>query len=129
MPAHRKPSKVLEFTGAFAHDPQRRAARAGEPTKNGPLGGPPPRLNAALRELWVEIAAELVPGVALRSDRRSFEGMVRLQFKMQENEITGPELAQLRMLWALFGMTPSDRSRVSVPKGKDDPANPFKKLG
>jgi hypothetical protein len=130
MPTPRKPTAILDLTGRLRHDPQRARARANEPVRNEPLGNPPTRLNAALQEVWREILGKLVVGVALESDAMAFESLVRMVFKERDKgELNGPDGARLDRLYARFGMTPSDRSRVSAPKQGADKSNPFKKLG
>jgi hypothetical protein len=124
----RKPTTILELVGRLKHDPATRRARANEPTDNGPLGDAPARLNASQREVWDELKGTLVEGVALVSDASAFEGLVWLEEKRRRNDITGPELSLWKQLHSLFGKTPADRSRVSVPKAGPK-ANPFGKLG
>lgn len=116
MPNHRKPTQILDLTGRLAHDRKRYEDRANEPRDNAPLGDPPEWLPATEREIWEQVAAQLVAGVALASDRSAFESMVRLIAKeRRDGELSGPEGSRLSRLFAGFGMTPADRSRVSVP--------------
>ncbi len=129
MPRPRKPTGILDLTGRLKHDKKRFADRADEPVDNDPLGEPPAAFNEVQRRLWVEVKAELVDGVGLASDRRSFGSLVRLLEKEERGELTAAELAAMIKLYTLFGMTPSDRSRVKAPKKTAANANPFSQLG
>lgn len=50
----RKPTALLELSGAFKHDPQRK--RPGEPKELRPLGDPPARLSLEAVPYWHELA-------------------------------------------------------------------------
>lgn len=116
MARHRTPTATLEVRGSFIQHPAR--IRPNEPTSDEPLGGPPKRLAAEEKKVWREIKARVLPGVACRSDRDAFEVLVRLTHKVRTNFefMKVAELTLLTSLWARFGMTPADRSRVSVTK-------------
>jgi hypothetical protein len=116
------------MVGAFDHNPARGRAREGEPLNNALLGGPDAGLEPTLQQLWVEVQAKLVDGVALESDRYAFTSMIRLIAKENRHgELSGAEGARLDRLYKSFGMTPADRSRVKVPASVQ--ANPFEALG
>jgi len=123
-----KPSKVLEMTGAFKKDPQRRRKRAGEPESAGPVGGPPdpftrnpdsPELQK-LCLIWDELVADAPPGVLTRSDRIHLEVVCRLLLKVRGNYAKANEITQLNRMLGQIGMNPSDRARVQVHR----PAEP-----
>lgn len=83
-----------------------------------PLGDAPPNWKAADAELWRELA-ELVPaGIACRSDRLTFEILVRLVAKVRKNPAALiPAVAtQIRAAAGSFGMSPADRQRLAVPE-------------
>jgi hypothetical protein len=125
MARPRKPTAVLEASGAFINHPNRK--RPHEPKPVGELGDPPETLSQTERLLWLEIAADLPPGVGTNADRKSFEIMVCLmnQFR-QSRRITGAELSQLTGLFGRFGMTPADRSKVKVSNDNaQDPLEAF----
>lgn len=128
MAAPRKPSRILSLEGRFRHNPARGRARANEPIKNARLGDPPIRLSEGRQAVWREILGLLVPGVALQSDAIAFEEMVCLVARTREQWLEPKDRAQLIRLFTLFGMTPADRSRVSVDRGAKD-QNPFEKIG
>ncbi|MDX2061372.1 MAG: hypothetical protein SFV24_26405 [Gemmatimonadales bacterium] len=128
MPRPRKPTSILDLTGRLKHDKKRYADRADEPVDNDPIGEPPAAFNEVQQRIWRDVKAELVDGVGLASDRQSFGTLVRLLEKQERNDLTAAELAALIKLYTLFGMTPSDRSRVKAPKKNAAHANPFGQL-
>ena len=65
MPQHRKPADVLELSGAFEKNPQRR--RAADPVPFEPIGDPPAALKRkAELEAWREIVKVAPPGILSR---------------------------------------------------------------
>jgi len=129
MPTPRKPTKILDLTGRLKHDPKRYASRKNEPVDDRPLGGPPGKMDEVEQRIWREVADELVPGVAVRGDRRAFGTLVKLLAKEERNDLMAADRSQLVTLYTRFGMTPSDRSRVSAPPKKKASDNPFTQLG
>lgn len=107
---------MLELTGAFKKDPQRRALREGEPEVASPLGDPPTVLDEAEQERWRELRRD-VPWLNV-THRQVVELAVRLWMKMRKNTATAGELALLKSCWTDLGMTPSASSRVKVPPAK-----------
>src|SRR4051812_5446681 len=69
MARHRLPTELLERSGAFDHDPQRREARSDEPLPSGPLGDPPEYFSAAQKAIWHELAEQVPEGVLTIADR------------------------------------------------------------
>lgn len=126
MGRNRKPTAVLEASGTFEHDPQRRRARLGEPTVIGTLGEPHESLTDSEKALWRELATQLPPGVAGKSDRWAFEELVRLAYRVRTGEAMLMERRLLLSYLSKFGLTPSDRSKVSaVPGEEQDPLEKF----
>jgi phage terminase small subunit len=120
MPQPRKPSKVLEMTGAFAKNPDRGRARGNEPVPAGELGGPPNHLDAKAKTIWKELSKILPAGVAADCDRLAFELVVTLMSRFRDGSIRGFELTVMNSLLSRFGLTPADRSRVQVQPPKSD---------
>jgi len=87
-----------------------------------PLGPPPSGWLPAAKALWAEIGGMIPLGVACKSDRLTFELLVRLVAKVREKpESLTPALAsQIRACAASFGMSPADRARVSALRADDD---------
>lgn len=122
----RTPSNILDARGAFDKNPNRR--RVDEPEPNGEIGEPPKRFSAAELLAWSEIVSTCAAGVFCKSDRLAVEvaAVLLAMFRADPAGIPAAKLARLDSLMARFGMTPSDRSKVSAPKA---PAvNPFAAL-
>ena len=120
MGRNRTPTAVLELTGAFKKHPDRKRARSSEPVGSGPVGDPPKRFDAELRAIWFEITDMIPAGVLAKSDRLALEIACRLVRKVFKDTINGAELSTLNSLLARLGMTPADRSKVSVPKQPEE---------
>ncbi len=98
-----------------------------------PLGDPPKCLKAAQRKIWRELQAQLVEGVARRSDRISFEMLVCLVARQREYDklnakLSGIELRAIMRLMRSFGL--SECRSGSAPKnsrdeGDENPLNSF----
>ena len=118
MARPRKPTRVLELSGAFKQHPERR--RAAEPQPTGPIGEPPARLYTKAIPFWDEIVTQCAPGVLTVADRWAVELASRIMLKVAIGSVKGCELGVLRSLLSSMGMTPADRTRLSIP-----PANRF----
>jgi hypothetical protein len=128
MPARRKPTALLEASGAFDKNPQRRRAREGEPVPEGPLGEPPAEwLTLAAQgnpkfakyvAIWRELAEQAQFGVLSSMDRFFVEQTVDLQYRLRRGmqgsgpPLTAGEQSQLNKNLGQMGCIPSERSRV-----------------
>jgi hypothetical protein len=148
MSRPRKPTAALALAGAFKKNPNR--ARPDEPKDARALGDPPGRLPVEVVAYWDEIVAMVPAGVLTYWDRWAVELAARLMEKatretspavllelvreaeldvdeaknlVKQNGITAAELSTLRSLLASLGMTPADRTKLSVPTEK--PKNAF----
>lgn len=128
MPRPRKPTADLAARGAFKKDPQRARAREGEPEGNGHLPPPPDYFNDDQRAAWFELASRAPVGVITGSDAHCLELMacILVNIRTLKGDAPAAMFAQFRSYSAGFGMTPADRSRISL--GKQDAANPFSKF-
>jgi hypothetical protein len=128
MPQPRKPTALLELTGALAHDPGRYAGRQHEPQTDEPVGDPSEWMSERQKAIWVEFVAMAHDGVITRADRHAVEIAVALidEFRSAPRKFAPAKYAQLRTILASFGMTPADRSRVTAKPKKD--VNPFEEL-
>jgi hypothetical protein len=127
MARPRKPTNVLTLTGAFKQNPQRAAARQGEPEPTGAIGDPPDRLTAAERQCWVELVSLSHEGVLCRADRPFLEYGARVCAQVRAAaDIDAKMGIRLETVLSKLGMTPADRSRVSALKPV--PVNPFAKF-
>ena len=110
MARPRKPTKILELSGAFDKDPQRK--RPAEPQPTGELGPPPKHLSADKRAVWVELSEACF--WATDADRQIMELAVVLMARFRSD----PKFNQVNHLLSALGklgLTPSDRSKVSMP--------------
>ena len=114
MPAHRKPTSVLAFTGAFKTNPSRGRARSGEPVPRGPIGEPPPGMAAEVESAWREIVALCPAGVLADCDIYAVEAAANMVSQMRAGGADPATFAQLRMMLGELGMTPASRSKVQV---------------
>lgn len=125
----RKPTAVLEMSGAFRHNPARKRARAAEPKVLGSLGGPPAHflepsgVMNKYPEIWNELAAQVPPGVGSMSDRIQFETLVKVTAELRRPGTPKPALvtAQKEIL-KLFHMNPVSRAggAVAIEEPKDE---------
>jgi hypothetical protein len=109
----RKPTAVLELTGAFRKNPQRKRT---DPPATGPLGDPPEHFTPEQAVVWHELAAVSPRGVLTRSDRLLVEIAVVLMLRVRKQ---GPrmrrgELNVLISVLSRMGMSPADRLRVGI---------------
>jgi hypothetical protein len=123
MARTRKPTATLEASGAFEKNPQRRAARSGEPKGIPGVGEPPEGLEGEQKTIWRELASTIAPGVLEQSDRSAFEEFVLLKYGSRHNRLNVGEKGLLLTYHSKFGLTPSDRSKVHV--GHDSTEDPL----
>ncbi len=126
MPAHRKPTELLELSGAFEKDPQRR--RPIGPKSDRPIGDPPPHLAPDEAACWREFCRDAPGGVLTSADRLALEMLARLIAKGRRPEgLLGAEMSNLRALLGEMGATPASRSRVLPAGAAEEPAgrNPW----
>lgn len=116
----RQPTAKLELNGAFKKDPQRLRERGTEPVPSGELGDPPAYFDEKQKASWHELAADAPKGVLTNADRWVTEiaSVLMARFRSPEGLKAG-EFAQLTAVLAKLGMSPADRSRVGVAKGKE----------
>lgn len=120
MARHAQPREIAELKGATSKDPQR--YRGEVPKSEQPLGGAPSHMSGGGQACWFELSSYSIPGVLTVADRISLELASELlaQFRTDPLEYPTTKLAQLVGLLARFGMTPSDRQKLSIDKPKQD---------
>lgn len=125
MPAPRKPSNILQMSGAFDKNPDRKRARKDEPIPTELLGDPPARLSDSEQAAWHEVVSIAPPGVLMNSDRIAMEILATLlaQFRADPHGFQPTRLARLESMIVKMGLTPADRSRVIA--APQESANPF----
>ena len=84
MPAHRKPTELLELSGAFQRNPNRR--RPVEPKSPHPIGEPPACLAPDEAGCWREFVSNAPAGVLTAGDRWALEALARLHAKSSAPE-------------------------------------------
>lgn len=118
MARQRKPTKTLEASGAFAHNPDRGRAREQEPQYPSGVPAPPPYLNQAALDEYDRLATLLGHrGVLQQTDWgvlvaycQHWAGMVAC---WEAGGFVAPaNSAEYRRLAAALGLTPADRSKV-----------------
>jgi hypothetical protein len=118
-----QPSAISDMKGYYLKHPERKPV--GEPVVTKPLGGSPKHLTEDEKKLWREFARMVPYGVAKFSDRWAVEKLVRLFAKERKGTIRVAEGGQLLALLAKFGLTPSDRTKVSVEVPKESALTKF----
>lgn len=123
MGAPKKPTALRELHGTANRNKQRN--NPGEPVPTKGIGPAPDHLPEDMQLLWDEVVGHMYAGVLGEADRIALETMVRLIHRMRNDfdEMTAAQLSQLTGLLARFGMTPSDRTKIVVPKKERE--NPF----
>ena len=120
MARPRKPTAVLELTGAFKKDPQRKRARRGEPMPTGEIGAPPTHFDARLKATWYEILSMAPAGVLTGADRILVELTCSLLNGLRTSTCERGDKALLKGCLASLGMSPAERSKISVPKQAEE---------
>lgn len=116
-----EPSALHEIKGSYDKNPQRR--RKGEPKPKAGIGPAPAHLDEYEREAWDELVGMAMPGVLGDSDRWIAERCVRLmaESRRDPDNFSGAKNGHLIACLSRLGMTPADRTRLSVPdQGKKD---------
>lgn len=127
MPAPRKPTNVLQLAGAFKENPSRAEARANEPKPTEPLSTQAP---ATLTELeatcWRDIRAHVYERSVAAHDELALEVAAKLlrEIRYEPGPLDIKTVNAFFKFLSLFGMTPADRSRISVEK-KAPAASPY----
>lgn len=130
MARPRKPTKVLELTGAFKKNPQRK--RNGEPVPTGGIGAYA-KGSIDRAKIWDEIVGQCALGVLANADRLALEIAVEYvrQFRMEPVKFSAAKIHVLVAILGRFGMTPSDRAKMHLPetpKGDGDNVVPWRKF-
>ncbi|WP_185749583.1 hypothetical protein [Stutzerimonas xanthomarina] len=124
MARPRTPTNLLDARGSFRKHPERKRV---DPDTAGPLSAAPDHLTEQALECWQDIVASAPHGVITDSDRIALELAANLlaQFRTDPGEFKSMRLVRLEVLLGKFGMTPADRSRVSIAPRAKPSANPF----
>ena len=128
---HPLPLSQAELTGATAKNPARYRDRKKAPKPAPGIGEAPEFLTGGAAVVWLEVVPTMVDGVLTVADRLAWCSLCELEAERREapREFSGAKFATLVSLLARFGMTPSDRAKVSITDEQDKPANPFAEFG
>lgn len=125
----RTPSNVLALRGAHKKHPERARERANEPEASGDIGPAPESLSPEAKACWDEIVRVAHAGTLSSGDRLVVEYGAQLLATLRAAKWDVPSalLARWEGFLSKLGMTPADRSRVSVgkPKEEADPLDEF----
>jgi len=102
--------------------------RDGEPVPLEGIGPPPAHLSEVEAVIWDELVSIIPEGVLGSSDRIALERASCLLNRCRTEQDSWRSANEKDLVWYLgrFGMTPSDRSKISVPKPKG--ADPWEDL-
>ena len=152
MPAGRprKPTKLLERSGAFQVNPERR--RPGEPEADPAEPVMPADLDGDGARAWEEMTAYLRQmGILSKSDThmlamycRAYSDYMRCQRMTEEKGLVSSVNGKLKRnpfdhakrdyynlmmrILGRFGLSPADRSQLDIGRAADESQNPFIKL-
>lgn len=120
MPQPKKPTKILELSGALKKNPQRK--RGAEPQPAEGVGDCPKHLSDSYAVIWNEIKSNCVDGVLTIQDRHALELVVTGIHEVRHGietedgikQVGGAERDRVFKQLGRFGLTPSDRSNVVV---------------
>ena len=121
MARPRKPTSQLELVGAFKKNPQR--SRNSEPECDEAVIQPPFELDADALVAWNFMVDCAVPGILTRIDSAYLALVAKAVAKAWQPDAKIDEMYKAGNMLGKLGMTPSDRSKVIVPRKKE--VNPY----
>lgn len=130
MPNPKKPMALRELHGTANRNKQRNSPNPPEITRG--IGPAPEHFTESQSEVWDYLVSVMFAGVLAESDRPTFELLTVLfhRFRYGSYEDGAPipalavgELARMDSIMSRYGMTPSDRTKIVVPKTENK--NPF----
>lgn len=109
--------EILEARGAFARNPNRQRPPEPKP-ENAVPEQPPAHLNDKQIEAWNRIVRTAPPGVLTSADELMVEMAACLlaEFMADPVGMKTPRIARLERLLAKFGLSPQDRTNLSIPE-------------
>ena len=123
MGAPKKPTALRELHGTAHRNKQRNPENPVEITRG--IGPAPERMTEQQSEVWDYLVSVMFPGVLAESDRPTFEILTVLFHRFRYGEygedaacpaLAVGELTRMDSIMSRYGMTPSDRAKISVPK-------------
>lgn len=125
----RTPTNILQMRGAYKNHPERAKDRENEPQICEPIGNPPATFTADQLKAWKDIVTSAPAGVLTSADALAVENAARLLALERIGQNSDSQGRRLDALLGKFGMTPSERSKVSVSVPTKRTGNPFSSLG
>ncbi len=119
MPAHKKPTVILEATGAFKKNPNR--ARPNEPISDVKFPVTAPlHFDELQTATWHEVVKIVPAGVLTGADVLTIEIIARLltEYRTSGDEFPMARLGRLTSEMNKVGMSPSSRAGLTVDKPK-----------
>lgn len=113
----RKPTAVLELSGAFKKDPKRKQARKQEPKAKGKIGPYPGSMKKSTEKDAYDLIVSLAPeGVLTEADQLFVYQMAQILHASWQGFIKSADRQQLLAGFSKLGMNPSDRTRLQIPE-------------
>ena len=122
--SNRKSTTVIEATGGFKKNPQRRRI---DPPVSDEIGLPPDYFSEYEKAIWHELVSTSPKGVLKNSDRSALEiaSTLLADYRKDRASFSPARLAALQKALASLGRTPVDRGRLVAPEPEPNPDNPF----
>lgn len=125
----RKPTALLEATGAFEIHPERRDQRKHEPKITGEVLKPK-YLKGKASRIWDEVALQLIAaGILTAIGARSFATWCCLEAEWEKSpeRMNASRIAQKTKIAQAFGMDAASQAKLSVNDGESssDPADKY----
>lgn len=128
----RKPTNVLELTGRFKTNPDRREARANEPQpETGIEKAAPLWMTKEQRKCYREIVRNCHKDVLSSADGAWVEITACLlsEFRLGPQKMSTSKIARLMASLGQLGMSPADRSKASkIARKKENKFEQFRKV-
>lgn len=130
MGSHKKPQALRKLQGTSNRNKHRDNQNQPEVVRG--IGPAPEHFTSEQSKIWDYLVSIMFIGVLSESDRPTFEMMSMLFFRFRHGSfeegaaypaLNGVELSRLDSLMSRYGMTPSDRTKIVVPK--KEKSNPF----
>ena len=125
MGAPKKPTALRELHGTAGRNKQRNSSSPVEIVRG--IGPAPDHFNDQQSSTWDYLVSVMFPGVLAESDRPTFELLAVLFHRFRYGDYSDDsvlpalavgELARMDSIMSRYGMTPSDRTKIVVPKGE-----------
>ncbi len=122
--ANRKATAVIEASGGFKKNPQRKRS---DPPCSNEVGQAPDYFSEYERAIWHELIRTSPKGVLKTSDRTALEVASALlaDFRLDRASFSPARLTALQKSLASLGRTPVDRGRLVTTEPEIAEDNPF----